>query len=289
MQSNSKSNQAFFRQFLTEVRPYEQALLNHPMYTELTTLMALRTFMQAHVFAVWDNMLLLKTLQQRLTCITTPWLPVEDPIAARLINEIILDEETESVGSGEYLSHAQCYLVAMAEVGAQTQLIEQLMSLLRNGMSLEAALSTLTIAPSISGFVLTTWQICQGPTAGIVAAFLSGGEEISPPMFANLLKQLDVIEPQLKQMNVCCDRLRNYCQHHVSLDEAQHIPIAKRLLNRICGENPEAWQQATDAAIATLRARQRLWNGVLSEVQSAYQPNFVPNSLNDQSALVHAC
>ncbi|MEB3294972.1 MAG: DUF3050 domain-containing protein [Synechococcales bacterium] len=264
----TQDSQHFFRQFLTEVRFHQQLLLKHQVYEQLTTPSAFQKFMQLHVFAVWDNMTLLKTLQQRLTCVTVPWLPPSDPIAARLINEIILDEETESFGDGEYLSHMQFYLMAMADLSAQTQPIEQLMDLLHSGMALETALTHMKIAPSAANFVLTTWKICQGSTSGIAAAFLSGREEISPPMFAHLLKQLDVLErsPILLDREWCSDRLRNYCQHHVGLDEAQHIPVAKKLLYRICGENPEAWKQAMNAAIETLVARKQLWDGILAAI-----------------------
>jgi Protein of unknown function (DUF3050) len=264
-----KYSQHLSQQFLAEVRPHQQVLLRHPLYAELTTPSAIRTFMQAHVFAVWDNMTLLKTLQQRLTCVTTPWLPVADPIAARLINEIILDEETESFGNGVYLSHVQFYLMAMTDLGAQTQPIRQTIDLLHGGMGLETALANVEISPSTSAFVSTTWQICQGSTAGIVAAFLSGREEISPPMFANLLKRLDVVERSLilPDDSWCSDRLRDYCQHHVGLDETQHIPIAKKLLDRICGENLEAWEQAITAAIATLVARKQLWDEISTTIE----------------------
>jgi Protein of unknown function (DUF3050) len=265
-----QDTQHFFRPFLTQVRPHQQLLLKHQVYEKLTTPSALRTFMQMHVFAVWDNMMLLKTLQQRLTCVKIPWLPVPDPIAARLINEIILDEETESFGDGEYLSHVEFYLKAMGDLGAPTQPIEQLMDLLRGGMGLETALMSVAIAPSASAFVLTTWQICQGSTAGIAAAFLSGREEISPPMFAHLLKRLDGVEQSLIAPDSawCSDRLRSYCLHHVGLDEAQHIPIAKKLLYRVCGQNAAAWQQATTAATTTLVARQQLWDGILAAIGS---------------------
>jgi Protein of unknown function (DUF3050) len=282
-----KQSQHLFRQFLAEVRPYQQVLLRHPLYAQLTTPSAIRTFMQAHVFAVWDNMMLLKTLQQRLTCVTTPWLPVADPIAARLINEIILDEETESFGNGVYLSHVEFYLMAMADLGAQTQPIGQTIDLLRGGMDLETALANVTISPCASAFVSTTWQICQGSTAGVGAAFLSGREEISPPMFANLLKRLDVVERSLilPDGSWCSDRLRDYCQHHVGLDETQHIPTAKKLLDRICGQNPEAWQQAITAAIATLVARQQLWDEISATLGSIESGNDLAHYSVSHSAL----
>lgn len=261
---NGVDSQVQITRLLAEVKPYQQAVLAHPLHGHLGSLWALQMFMQSHVFAVWDNMLLLKTLQQRLTCVATPWVPVEDAIAARLINEIILDEETEEVAPGEYMSHVEFYILAMAELGADTQPIEQLLDGLRSGLDLETALASVAIPRQAKAFVLNTWAICQGPTPGIVAAFLWGREEIAPPLFANVLVQLD--EMPLGKL-IACDRLRAYCQHHVGVDEERHIPMAKALLNRICGESDWAWQQAQDAAVSTLMARQQLWNGVMADIE----------------------
>lgn len=251
---------------LAQVEPYQQAVLEHPVHGRLGTVAALRIFMQFHGFAVWDNMLLLKTLQRRLTCVTVPWLPVEDAIAARLINELILDEETEEVSPGEYMSHAEFYILAMAELGAETRPIKRLLESLRLGQGLDVALEPLVIPHSVKAFVLSTWEICQGPTPGIVAAFLLGREEIAMPLFANILGQLDGME--LGGV-VSGDRLRAYCQRHVGVDGERHIPMAKALLLRICGDSAWAWQEAAAAAISTLMARQQLWDGVMAEIEKS--------------------
>src|SRR6201993_5546095 len=95
-------------------------LLNHPIYVEVASVEDLRRFMEDHVFAVWDFMSLLKRLQQDMTCTKVPWLPTDNPKAARLINDIVIGEETDVDPDGLYVSHLELYLRAMKDVGADT-------------------------------------------------------------------------------------------------------------------------------------------------------------------------
>ena len=81
--------------------------------------------MEHHIFAVWDFMSIVKALQIQLTCTETPWIPKGNSISARLINEIVLDEETDIDPSGEYSSHFEIYLMSMAEAGANIHTINQ--------------------------------------------------------------------------------------------------------------------------------------------------------------------
>jgi len=87
------------------LRSLRAALLDHPIYAQVASVADLRQFMEDHVFAVWDFMSLLKRLQQDMTCIKVPWFPADNDRAARLINDIVIGEETEIAPDGSYLSH----------------------------------------------------------------------------------------------------------------------------------------------------------------------------------------
>src|SRR5689334_20045927 len=86
------------------VAPARQSVVGHEIYHALTDLESVRTFMEHHVFAVWDFMCLLKSLQRLLTCVEVPWVPSGPPSSRRLINDIVLVEESDELASG-FSSH----------------------------------------------------------------------------------------------------------------------------------------------------------------------------------------
>src|ERR1700761_4708064 len=134
-------------------------LLDHPVYTEVASVEDLRRFMQDHVFAVWDFMSLLKRLQRDLTCTTVPWFPAESAKAARLINDIVIGEETDVDPDGSYVSHLDLYLRAMAEVGADTRQFETFRSLAGTGTSIEGGMMRTGVPPHVRAFVAHTMNL----------------------------------------------------------------------------------------------------------------------------------
>ena len=52
-----------------------ETLQNHRIYRSIKSLDHLHIFMESHIFAVWDFMSILKSLQRKLTCVDIPWIP----------------------------------------------------------------------------------------------------------------------------------------------------------------------------------------------------------------------
>src|SRR5712672_2742194 len=146
-------------------------LLDHPVYAEVASVEDLRRFMEDHVFAVWDFMSLLKRLQQDLTCTKVPWFPARNAKAARLINDIVIGEETDVDPDGSYVSHLDLYLRAMADVGANTRRFDTFRSLARVGTSVEAAMARSGVPLHVKTFVAHTMVLDrEGSTKEVFAA-----------------------------------------------------------------------------------------------------------------------
>ena len=122
------------------IAPARDKVVSHPLYSALDTHEAISTFMEHHVFAVWDFMSLLKSLQRQLTCVELPWVPTGPTGSRRLINDIVLVEESDELQGG-FISHFELYLDGMTQAGADRSTIDTFIDLLRHGAGVPAALA----------------------------------------------------------------------------------------------------------------------------------------------------
>lgn len=243
------------------IQSFKSRLENHPVYEAVATLDDLRIFMQHHVYSVWDFMSLIKYLQSVIAPSRQPWVPVGDPSVRRFINELVLEEESDETNQpGEFSSHFELYLAAMAEIGADTQPVKQFIAQVQSD-GISQALSSANIPAPSREFTSTTFQFINADHPHQVAAALAlGREHIIPCMFRSILKRIGVSAEQAPVFHF-------YLNRHVHLDEDFHAPLSLRLLNQLCAGDEQKITEAVTAATAAVNARVLFWDGVLQTLQ----------------------
>lgn len=239
------------------ISPLRQEIVEHELFRSIETAEDLAVFMEHHVFAVWDFMTLLKALQARLTCVKLPWVPVGDRLNRRLINEIVLGEESDEHPEGGYGSHFELYCEAMSCLGANKKPIEELIYQIASGTKAKTALDTCGVPEGVKQFVLWTLEIAECPTHQVAAAFTFGREELIPDLFRNVINGLAGRFPDRVGL------FGKYLERHIDLDENSHTPLAFKMLTALCGEDSFKWEEAQRTAHEALIQRKKLWNAIL--------------------------
>jgi hypothetical protein len=239
-----------------EIKASNALLAEHGVFSSLRSIDDLRLFMEWHVFAVWDFLSLLKRLQRDLTGSALPWTPPTHPRAARLVNEIVLGEESDLLPNGLPLSHFELYLGAMREIGADTSQIEGFVEQLRQGISLEAALARAGLAAPVAAFVRATLQTAlHGDLDQVLGSFFYGRENVIPRMFAGLLDNWRV-DPDSAPMFV------HYLRRHIALDGEAHGPMARAIIEDLIDGDERRESQLLSAAAAALKQREAFWSAL---------------------------
>jgi len=253
----------FLHTLEARIQPLRVKLADHPLYSSIQSLEALHLFMQSHVFAVWDFMSLLKTLQRGLTCVEVPWLPCGNPEARRLIHEIVLGEESD-LYNGRAVSHFELYLEAMRACGADTEAIGSLLDAVKRGAHVATALRDARVPAAARDFVHATFALIeQDRLHTAAAAFTFGREDLIPVMFRGFVRDLD------RELSGRLKLFVWYLERHIEVDGEEHGPMALRMVSALCGEDEERWREATHAAQTALRSRLALWDAIHAGIVGA--------------------
>ncbi|WP_343747618.1 DUF3050 domain-containing protein [Fluviicola sp.] len=243
-------------------------VVNHPSYQAIQSIEDIRSFMEHHIYAVWDFMSLLKALQNQLTCTQVPWFPVGSAEVRYLINEIVCGEESDLAseedvrnGDGIRKSHFELYLEAMEQTGASRAGIEALFREIQQGKTVEQAIETVNIPEAAKRFLRFTFGVIATNKPHIIAAvFTFGREDLIPNMFHNIVSDLNVKFPtQLATFKFYLDR-------HIEVDGDHHSHLALQMVSELCGNDPVKWEEAERYSIQSLEMRKQLWDGVLETI-----------------------
>ncbi|MBB6110625.1 DUF3050 domain-containing protein [Mucilaginibacter lappiensis] len=246
-----------------EIQPLRAQLIQHELYKNINSLEELTIFMDHHVFAVWDFMSLLKSLQQKLTCTVTPWMPTGNSNTRYLINEIVTGEESDVDEAGNRTSHFELYLRAMQQAGSQAVAINNLFNELNFGKHIDEALIIADIPVAARNFVQHTFEVIDSPKNHVQAAvFTFGREDLIPDMFVSIVKELS------QQLPGKVDILLYYLERHIEVDGDHHSQLAYQMTAELCGDDDTKWQEATEAVKEALQTRIALWDGILAAIKA---------------------
>ena len=265
--TNQTKPRDFQKSLSTAIAVDRRALLEHRLYDQLRTLETLTAFMEHHVFAVWDFMSLLKALQVRLTCTNVPWRPVGNAQVRRLVNEIVLGEESDALPTGGAASHFELYLQAMQEAGAKTDQMNHFIQELESGKTVAEALEQAIVSAAVAAFVRQTFEVIErGRPHEIAAAFTYGREDLIPEMFTQLVHGLE------RQFPGKLATLRYYLDRHIALDGDEHGEMGRQMVALLCEGDARREQEATQAAVDALRSRIMLWDGIALAMENSEKP-----------------
>ena len=243
------------------VEPARRQVIDHPLYHQLDDLAAVRTFMRHHVFAVWDFMSLLKSLQRSLTCVQVPWIPTAHAGSRRLINDIVLVEESDELGGG-FISHFELYLNGMTQAGADRTAIDAFIESLRRDVPVRTALKEANVPEPAARFSGMTWELVEtAPAHCQAAAFAFGREDLIPEMFDK------VVQVNRASGNRLSDFV-DYLERHIQVDSEEHTPMAMQMLADLCGDDNGKWRQCEETVNVALTARSRLWDGIRAAISA---------------------
>ncbi|MFZ4637881.1 MAG: DUF3050 domain-containing protein, partial [Pirellulales bacterium] len=216
--------------------------------------------------------------------------------ARRLVNEIVLDEESDALPEGGSASHFELYLHGMRNAGADTGPIDRMIETLRAGgpqvgkpaatvrqgtaerMGQDVdggpqggkpvatvvgdAMREAGAPEAAQAFVRHSFAVIEsGSTHGIVAAFTYGREDVIPDMFRGLVSSLASRDP-------AWERFHWYLDRHIEADDEKHAPVCRRIMARLCGDDPAKWAEASQVARACVEARIALWDAIAAELEA---------------------
>ena len=253
---------------LDHLRPLQEELKTHPLGEAIAEIADLRLFMAQHVYSVWDFMSLIKSVQGQLAPERIPWAPLGDPALRHFINRMALEEESARIptsgGGCRYTSRLDLYCEAMEQIGADASRPRRFLELV-TARGLEEALRSDLIPPAAREFCRTTFRfIRSGRPHEAAAALIIGRDRLLPFVYHNFLARVGVTPVQAPFFHFFMNR-----DYHV--DDRTHTELGLRLLSTLTGDDPRHLAEAAAAAEASVRARLRLWDGILAAIRDTRQ------------------
>ena len=246
---------------IQNLEPLKDRLRNHSLYSSIKDIDDLKIFSNAHVYAVWDFMSLLKFLQIKLTSTSLPWFPIRNTTTAKLINEIVAGEETDEDQNGRPISHFEMYIDSIEEFGLNTEEILSNINSLNNLESIDEDIDKLVIKDYVKDFLKFTFSVIRrGNVHEVASVFTFGREDLIPDMFIPLIEGINAKNNHL-------NKLIYYFKRHIEVDGDMHGPMSMEMLSFLCNNDPAKIADSSSVSEKALIARISLWDGIENDIK----------------------
>ena len=173
-----------------------------------------------------------------------------------------MEEESDIDLNGGYTSHFELYLKAMQDIGADTTVIQELVSSVRRGGEINRIIDDSKLPNYLKSFLLTTAEIITSKSnPKIASSIYFARENLIPVIFPGFIENIN-------EINSRCKMFQYYLERHVELDSNSHSKLARQALISICGNDKAKWEEAEKSAKISLKARLVLWDGIISKLNA---------------------
>jgi hypothetical protein len=154
----------------------------------------------------------------------------------------------------------------MSEVGANVRPINNFIKAVKS-QNINAALKLPEIPGPARDFVKTTIDFISKDKPWIsCSAFLFGRENLIPEMFQELISN-QIVSP------AACPTFEYYLKRHIEVDggndtEFGHSTMGKLMLDTLCENKTDRYEESENAAIQALQARDIFWHSVYLLIMS---------------------
>ena len=150
----------------------------------------------------------------------------------------------------------------MQLLGANTDLINSFVKKINSTRSYERSVEKINISKELKEFMDFTFEIINSNKNHVIASvFTFGREDLIPDMFIEIVKKLS------EEESIKADLLIYYLERHIELDADEHGPMALKMIQNLCGEDKNKWNEATNASLKALQMRIKLWDFIYKQIK----------------------
>jgi hypothetical protein len=149
----------------------------------------------------------------------------------------------------------------MELIGANTSLINKFINEVKISKSYYKSIDKIKIDKTVKEFMNFTFDIIKTNKNHVIASvFTFGREDLIPDMFIEIVKKLS------SEKEIEAELLIYYLERHIELDADEHGPMALKMIQDLCENDPVKWEEATIASEKALKMRIKLWDSILEKI-----------------------